>query len=194
MNQHINKPIILASVSPRRRQAFKLLNVPFRAVESGYEEVMDQRMKHEDMVVFLALGKAKAAAKKYPTALIVTADTIVSFGGLALGKPKTAGEAAKMLAALAGKWHRVVTGAVVMDAATGRLRRRVCINRVKFKKLSSGDIRKYVRLEHPYDKAGGYNLQNRGLELIEKFEGEFSNNLGLPLDFVFNSLAALTAG
>jgi len=190
---HMKRQIILASTSPRRLQLVKLLDIKFKVVDSGYEEVVDPKLNHQDMVKFLALGKAEATAKKYPRALIVAADTMVSFHGKIIGKPKNKTEAMAMLKSFSGKAQTLVTGVVVMDAASGKKVATAVTSKIYFKKLSERDILDYVRKANPYDKAGGYNLQGLGLNLIKKVEGDFTNNLGLPMGVVFNALQKLGA-
>jgi septum formation protein len=141
----------------------------------------------------LALGKAKAAAKKYPRALIIAADTMVSFRGKAIGKPKNKAEAAAMLKSFSGKAQTLVTGVAVMDAASGKMLTKIITSKIYFKKLSDRDIQDYVCKANPFDKAGGYNLQGLGLSLIKKVQGDFTNNLGLPMGVVFNALQELGA-
>jgi septum formation protein len=187
----MKRQIILASTSPRRLELFKLLNIEFKVVDSGYEEIVKNNLSHTELVKFLALGKAEAAAKKYPRALIVAADTMVSFRGEIIGKPKDKAEAIAMLKSFSGKVQILVTGVVVMDAASGKKVITVVTSKIYFKKLSERDILDYVRRANPYDKAGGYNLQGLGLNLIKKVEGDFTNNLGLPMGVVFNALQKL---
>lgn len=187
------RQIILASTSPRRLQLFWLLNIKFKVADSGYEEVVHKHLSHQELVRFLALGKANAAAKKYPKAIIVAADTMVSFQGKIIGKPKDKAEAVAMLKSFSGKVQTLVTGVVVMDAASGKKVVTVVASKIYFKKLSARDIFDYVRKANPYDKAGGYNLQGLGLNLIKKVEGDFTNNLGLPMGVVFNALQKLGA-
>ena len=154
---------------------------------------MHKHLSHQELVKFLALGKATAAAKKYPKAIIVAADTMVSFQGKIIGKPKDKAEAVAMLKSFSGKVQTLVTGVVVMDAASGKKVVTVVASKIYFKKLSARDIFDYVRKANPYDKAGGYNLQGLGLNLIKKVEGDFTNNLGLPMGVVFNALQKLGA-
>lgn len=190
-NIHMQRQIILASISPRRKQLMGLLGIKFKVVDSGYKEVMDPKFKPEDLVKFLALGKAHAAAKKYPRAIIIAADTVVSFGGKAIGKPKNKTDAEKMLKSFSGKAHYVITGVVVLDAKSRQIITGVEKIKIYFKKLSNQAISAYVKSGEPFDKAGGYNLQGPGFGLIEKIEGDFSNGLGLPMAFVFNALQKL---
>jgi len=132
----MQRQIILASVSPRRRELLKLLKIKFRAVDSGYEEIMHDHLPHRQLVKFLALGKAKAAAKKYPDSIIIAADTVVSFRGKAVGKPKNKESAFKMLKSFRGKPQDVITAAVVMDAARKKVFTTIAKSRVHIKNLS----------------------------------------------------------
>lgn len=170
---------------------FRLLKIKFRAADSGFKEVVDSKLSHKDLVTFLALGKATAAAKKYPKAIIIAADTMVSFRGKAIGKPKNKKEAVKMLKSFSGKAQEVITGVAVLDAQTRQVVTAVDKIKIYFKKLSAQDISSYVNSGEPFDKAGGYNLQGAGFELIQKIEGDFTCALGLPMSIVFNALEKL---
>ena len=169
----------------------KLLKIKFKAVDSGYEEVLHKHLPHQQLVKFLALGKARAAAKKHPTAIIIAADTIVSFKGQAIGKPKNKKDAIRMLKSFSGKAHITISGVVVLDAAAKRVfsaSRQVTIH---FKKLSALDISQYLEQGEAMDKAGAYGPLGKGINLIKKIEGDFTVAIGMPLEFVFNSLRKL---
>jgi septum formation protein len=185
------RQVILASISSRRKQLMKLLKIKFKAVDSKYKEVLRHDLSHSELVKFLALGKARAAAKKYPRAIIIAADTIVSFRGQAIGKPKNQTEAFTMLSSFSGKSNLVVTGTVILDALSKQTIIFSAKNKIYFKKLSSAEIKKYIASGEPFDKAGGYNLQGLGFNLIKKMEGDFTTALGLPMAGVFNALKAL---
>jgi septum formation protein len=187
----MQRQIILASTSPRRKQLLKLLNIAFKAVDSGYEEIVNLKLSHRDLVKCLAVGKAHSAAKKYPKAIIVAADTMVSFRGKIIGKPKNRQEAEKMLKSFSGKAQEVITGFAVLDAKTKQVIAGGDKIKIYFKKLSSRDISAYIKSGEPFDKAGGYNLQGLGFNLIEKIEGDFTCALGLPMTAVFNALEKL---
>ena len=187
----MNKKIILASVSPRRKELLKLLKIKFRVVESGYEEIMHEHLSHSELVKFLAMGKAKAAAKKYPESIIIAADTIVSFRGKAIGKPKNKQAALLMLKKFQGKPQEAVTGVVVMDAASGKILTAVKKSKIFFKKLSDREILEYIKSGEAYDKAGGYGPLGKGMNLIRKIRGDHTASLGLPMEFVFNALVKL---
>ncbi len=170
---------------------FKLLKIKFKVVDSGYKEVVNPKLSHKELVQFLALGKAQATAKKYPKAVIVAADTMVSFKGKIIGKPKNKKDAEKMLKSFSGKAQELITGVAVLDASTKQVK--VAVDKIKiyFKKLSDAEISAYVKSGEPFGKAGGYNLQGLGFNLIQKIEGDFTCALGLPMTIVFNALEKL---
>lgn len=187
----MRRQIILASVSPRRRQLMELLKIKFKVVDSKYEEVLRSDLAPENLVKFLALGKAKATAKKYPNAIIIAADTVVSFKGKALGKPKTKKQAAEMLSRLSSKAHLVISGVVVLDAKTNRVISGFDKTKVYFRKLSESEIYSYIASGEAMDKAGAYGFIGKGFNLIKKIKGDVTTDLGLPLGFVFNALKKL---
>ncbi len=176
------RQIILASISPRRRQLFKLLGLKFKVADSKYKEVMRQDLSHEQLVKVLALGKAHSAAKRFPKAIIVAADIIVSFQGKAIGKPKSVKDAKNMLSNFSGKTHTDVTGVVVLDAASKQIISFINKTKITFKKLSKQSILDYIATGECFGKAGGYNLQGAGFNLIAKIDGDFTNGLGLAHD------------
>jgi septum formation protein len=186
-----SRQIILASVSPRRREMFKLFGIKFKVADSGYEEILQKHLSHEEQVQFLAIGKAKGAAKKYPKAIIISADTMVLFGTKIIGKPKNIKDAEKMLKSFSGKTQILMTGMAVLDAQSGQVLTHVEKSKLYFKKLTTSDISEYIKKGKPLDKAGGYNLQGYGFNLIKKVQGEFTNNLGMPMTMVYNFLQEL---
>jgi septum formation protein len=184
----MNQQIILASTSPRRKQLFSLLGVKFAAVDSGYEEVITQDLPHDKLVVKLALGKAEEAAKKYKNAIIIAADTVVSFNGIALGKPKTKEEAIKVLKNLSGKKHLIVTGLVILNSKTKKVFKAANTVKIYFRKLSNQEILNYIKTGEPFDRAGAYAFQHKGFNLVEKMDGDVTTAIGLPMEIVYNGL------
>ena len=169
----------------------KLLKIKFKVVDSGYTEVMHKHLSHNELVKFLALGKARAAAKRYPKAIIVAADTIVSFQGKAIGKPRDKSDAIKMLKSFSGKPQDAVTGVVVLDASSKKVLTAVVECKIYIKNLSFAEISAYLKSGQAYDKAGGYGPLGKGLNLIKKIKGDYTTAIGLPMEFVFNALRQL---
>ena len=135
----------------------------------------------EAYAVRVALDKARTAAKKFSSGVIIAADTIVVLEGVILGKPADAADAERMLKMLSGQMHTVITGLAVMDAGAGKALTRTAITRVWFRNLSPERITSYVASGEPLDKAGAYGIQGKGALLVERIEGCYFNVVGLPL-------------
>jgi len=113
----IPKRWVLASASPRRRQLFSLLNVPFIATAANVDEEIGEGENPEGVVCRLSLAKARAVALSYPEDVIVAADTIVALDGDVLGKPADEAEAVAMLRRLRGREHAVLSGVTILSSS-----------------------------------------------------------------------------
>ncbi len=182
------RKIVLASLSPRRRELLALTGLSFQVDAGDYEEKMTSHLPPRALARRLSRGKAAAVARKYANALIIAADTFIIYRGEFLGKPHTAKEAVRMLRILNGGTHSVITGFTILDTATGKMTSRSVETRVYFRKLSSREILAYVRSKEPLDKAGGYAIQGLGSLLIRRIEGDYFNVIGLPLAAVAQAL------
>jgi septum formation protein len=185
------RQIILASTSPRRKALLKKSGIKFRPVNPGYLEHHHKYLKPKELVVFLAIGKAKAAAKKYPKALIIAADTVVEFHHELLGKPKNKKDAERILGLLKGKLNRVITGYAVLDAAGHRLISGYQITKVYFKNYNNQLVRRYIASGQPLDKAGAYAIQDMGGSLVKKVVGDRDSAVGLPVKKIKSALKIL---
>jgi septum formation protein len=138
-----------------------------------------------------ALSKALAAAKLVRRGLVMAADTSVFAAGKALGKPRNPAEAASMLRLLSGKEHRVYTGVALLKVVNGNVAKQLVaheVTKVKFRRLSQGEILSYVETGEPMDKAGAYGIQGKGGMLVESIEGSYENVVGLPISLVAEML------
>ena len=181
--------VILASSSPRRRALLEQVGISFSLDPADVDERMLPREKPEAYAVRVALDKARVAAGRARTGIVIAADTIVVVGDSILGKPVDAADARRMLSMLSGREHEVVTGLAVMDAASRRSSVRTSVTKVCFRKLSEREISAYVATGEPLDKAGAYGIQERGALLVERIEGCYSNVVGLPLSLLGEMLA-----
>jgi nucleoside triphosphate pyrophosphatase len=185
----MRRVLVLASASPRRHQLLAWLRIPFTIDSADVDETPHPDEDAAEMVVRLARAKAMAIAARRPDAWVLGADTTVEVDGVLLGKPADDGEAAAMLARLAGREHRVTTGfALVAPGGTPRVVEFVR-TRVVFRPLDEHAIRAYVASREPDGKAGGYAIQGLGAGLIERIDGSFTNVMGLPLTEVARALA-----
>jgi septum formation protein len=177
----MQRQIILASSSKYKQELLGYLGLKFKAIDSGYEENLNLKMSAKKLAIFLALGKARAVAKKYANAIVIGADTLAEYKGKVFGKPQTAENAKKFLKLFSGKTHNVVTGLAIIDTKTQKIWTQALVTKVKFRKIYKDEIDSYVQTGEPLDKAGGYTIRRRGAMFIESIEGEYTTVVGLPL-------------
>jgi septum formation protein len=182
------KRIVLASASPRRKELLEQIGLRFEVDPSNCDEEIAAGSEPHEAARELSQEKAKAAARKHPDSLIIAADTLVVLRGRAFGKPHTNAQAREMLRTLNGRTHSVITGFTILDAETGKVLSRSVETRVHMRKLMLKEIDGYVRMKEPLDKAGGYAIQGRGVVLVDRIEGDYSNVVGLPLSALAESL------
>lgn len=181
--------IILASNSPRRRELLRGLDLDFEIkVLPHVSEGHPDDMSAVDIPLFISKEKASAYKDMLkPRDILITADTMVILGNEALGKPRDDDEARKMLHALSGKTHKVVTG--VSLSATDKERSFAVATDVTFKDLSDSEIDYYVSHYHPLDKAGAYGIQEWiGYVGVTGIRGSYFNVMGLPVQRIWDEL------
>ena len=181
--------LILASESPRRRELLAAVGVPFRVVPSGVDEVPRPGESPSRFVRRAALDKGEEVAGRYPSAFVLSADTIVVADGRILGKPRGRAEARRMLSRLAGREHKVYTAICLLCRERGYLDLGTEVTRVRFRPLTAAEIAAYARTGECDDKAGAYAAQGAGMLLIDRVGGSFSNVVGLPMTRVVAMLA-----
>lgn len=170
---------ILASASPRRRELFGLISDDFRIVPSNAEETAPDGIAAENLPERLARLKAGDIAAKYPFDTVIGADTLVILDGKVLGKPENPEDAVRMLTALSGKRHKVITGCAVCK--NGACRSFSSVTEVEFYPLDDREISDYVATGEPLDKAGAYGIQGRGALFVKSINGDYFNVVGLPV-------------
>ncbi len=176
----MDKKIILASASPRRKEILQNLGLEFEVITSSAEEKVPDGLPPHIIVQELAMLKGADVAAKTKNALVISADTIVWLDGKMLGKPKDAEDAKYMLKMLSGNVHEVYTGVCVTHSGSGKSVSEYEMTKVYFRKLSGGEIERYIATGEPLDKAGAYGIQGKGCLLVEKIEGDYLNVVGLP--------------
>ena len=181
--------IILGSQSPRRQELLHGLDVNFTVnVIAGLEENYPATLQGEEIPMFLAQQKAEAYLNSLtPKDMLITADTIVWLDGIVYGKPKDEADAKKMLRALSGKTHDVITGVCV--TTTERQETFAAISKVMFASFSDDEINYYIEKYQPMDKAGSYGVQEWiGYIGVERIDGSFYNVMGLPVQRLYTLL------
>jgi MAF protein len=154
--------LVLASASPRRSHLLRMLGLAFQVDVSAVEEDLQTPRPAEERAQELALDKARAVAARHAGRIVLAADTLIAFRGQLLGKPRDAEEAAAMLRALRGRWHRVITGVAVIDGVRGVEFTASETTRVLMRRYSDAEIAAYVASGDPMDKAAAYAIQHRG--------------------------------
>jgi len=185
--------IILASASPRRVELLASAGIEVDAVPSRLPEEFRPGEVAADHARRLAEAKARSVAAGTAGRFFIGADTVVVRGGEVLGKPRDRAEAERMLRALSGEAHEVITGYAVYDAARGQVRIGATTTLVHFKALSAGEIAAYIAAEPPYDKAGAYAIQGRAAYMVRRIEGSYTNVVGLPLCETVEALVEMGA-
>ena len=184
-----SKRIILGSGSPRRRDLLAGLDVEF-TVDTGntFEESVPAGAAPEDVPLLMALGKSHGFHRPLePDELLITADTVVVVDGRVLGKPHSRKEASAMLRELSGKAHKVVSA--VTFRTSGGERSVTDSTTVWVDELSEDEIAYYIDNYKPFDKAGGYGIQEwLGYAAMGHIEGSFYNVMGFPVHRVWEVL------
>ncbi len=181
--------IILASKSPRRQELLKLMGIDFEIKLKPVEEDFPSGLKPEEVALFLCKKKALAfdPSEIGKNDLIITADTIVCLGDEILNKPDDRLHAQEMLQKLSGRKHTVITGIALRSIS--KMKTFSVSTDVYFKELSGKEIHYYIDHYKPFDKAGGYGIQEWiGFVGIEKIEGSYFNVVGLPTARLYDEL------
>jgi len=185
--------IILASGSPRRKKLLQQINLEFEVHPSSINENYEPNLSPDKIVCTLAMRKAADIAPKHANALIIGADTIVTFKNNVLEKPATPDDAINMLHQLSGQTHNVFTGVALCktDHANNILDRTTFseVTKVTFGDLDPNDIATYVAGGSPMDKAGSYGIQDDfGAIFVKRIEGDYNNVVGFPLHSFYNTV------
>ena len=181
--------LILASASPRRQYLLKELGLDFEICTTSVKEEYPAGLAPDEIAIYLAELKAASfdTARMNQKAILIAADTIVVLGNEILGKPANHDEAVIMLKKLSGNKHDVITAVCLKS----RKKKKVfhVQSSVYFKELSLEEIEYYIRNFQPFDKAGGYGVQEWiGYIGISKIEGSFFNIMGLPVKELYEEL------
>ncbi len=204
----MNKKIILASASPRRRELLTQIGLNFEVVVSETEEKITST-EPARVVEELSAQKAEAVWEKLVSGacdaarnggestmadtIVLGADTVVACDGKILGKPKDTEDAVKMLAMLQDRAHEVYTGVTVAYKENEEKKTLTFHEKttVHFYPMTEAQIREYVATGDPSDKAGSYGIQGICARYIRSIEGDYNNVVGLPAGRVYQELHKL---
>lgn len=193
MLENLNKyRIVLASNSPRRKELLAGLGVQYEVKTlPDMEETYPAGLDGVEIPAYIAKEKANAYRPLMQAdELIITADTIVWLDGEVMGKPKDEADARRMLRALSGKTHQVITGVCLTTMA--RQKTFAAVSDVTFAALTEEEVEHYVVHYRPMDKAGSYGIQEWiGFVGVESISGSYFNVMGLPIQRLYTELKKL---
>tara|TARA_B100001094_G_C18192496_1_gene808252 strand:+ start:3562 stop:4146 length:585 start_codon:yes stop_codon:yes gene_type:complete len=180
--------LYLASSSPRRQELLSQLGYQFKQVSPNIPEVQHHEECAQDYVKRLAQEKAqKGLELTHASAVVLGADTLISFKDRVFEKPKDKQDFISMMQQLSGQTHQVLT-AIAVATSSSTITQLIQVN-VRFCTLTELDIQYYWETQEPQDKAGGYAIQGIGGNFVESIQGSYSAVVGLPLVETRNLLA-----
>lgn len=183
--------LVLGSSSVYRRELLQHLQIPFEIASPDIDESAFPGEAPEETALRLAKEKARALAKQFPDALIITADQVAALDKVQLGKPLNHENAVRQLRLMRGREVVFFTALCLFNSRTSRLQARVIPCSVKYRELSDDQIERYLTREQPYHCAGSAKVEGLGIALTERITGEDPNALiGLPLIALVEMLLA----
>lgn len=192
----LNKKVILASQSPRRKQLLEWAEIKFDIKVLHSKEDYPENISIEDVPVYIATQKGKIVwdsleSMQQKNTIVIAADTIVVLNNEIIGKPENRAIAIKILSKLSGNKHRVITGlSIISDQEVISF---YDITYVQFHTLTVEQIEYYIDQYKPYDKAGAYAIQEWiGVTGIHSIDGDFYNVMGLPISRVVKALEQIS--
>ncbi len=173
----------LASRSPRRRELLSLIRPDFQVVSSDFEEGSVTEPTPQKLVERLSYEKARTVANAGHCPVLGADTVVVSPDGEIFGIPRDRADAARMLDALSGKRHQVITGVTLLD---GDYEDRFSVSTdVYFREITPMESAEYLDQMDWRDKAGGYGIQGRASIFVQKIDGDYFNVVGLPVSAVY---------
>lgn len=185
--------LVLASGSPYRRALLERLGLPFEHDPPSLDEQLGADEAPADAVMRLARAKAASVFVRHPDAIVIGSDQVAVRGDEILGKPRDAARAAEQLTRSAGRDVEFLTGVCILSPARpDEAEEHMDITRVRFRPLTPEEIRNYVALDKPFDCAGSFRAEGRGIALFDRIDSQDPTGLiGLPLIWLSQALRRL---
>lgn len=184
------RPLLLASGSPRRSELLRSAGIPLlvRPQDVDESQLLDEAAQaYVERICALKMASAQGCRDPLTPAILV-ADTTVALGREILGKPRDEAESLAMVASLVGRTHEVMTAYAVRSLVDGREVSRTITTKVVMRRASTEELRRYVATGEGLDKAGAYAIQGKGAALVARIDGSYTNVVGLPLSEVVADL------
>lgn len=183
--------LILASESPRRAALLRAAGYEFDVARPGIDE--PDRLAGNPPPAHLAEAlsylKARSLAKGLGEGVVLAGDTVAARDGKVFGKPADRADARRILCALMGTTHHVITAVTVLDAACGRRRIAHACTAITMHRMNETELTNYLDSGEWSGKAGAYGIQDHADAFVSAIDGSFSNVVGLPMELVGEMLA-----
>ncbi len=177
-----NRPLILGSTSPYRRELLSRLRIPFDVVAPEVDETPGETESPQQLACRLAMSKARAVAARFPRAIVIGCDQVADLDGSPIGKPVAHAAAAAQLRRMSGRLVIFQTAVAVVCAEAKFAEMDLAQVRVRFRDLSDAAIETYLLAEQPYDCAGSAKSEGLGIALLDAIDNDDPTALvGLPL-------------
>lgn len=182
MTADLQRPIVLGSTSPYRRELLARLHVPFTVAAPDVDETPRSTENPRQLACRLAMAKARAVASRFPQAIVIGSDQVADLHGESIGKPLVHDVAATQLRRMSGQLVVFQTAVAVVCDATGFAQMDLAQVKVRFRTLDDREIECYLVAERPYDCAGSARSEGLGIALLDAIESDDPTALvGLPL-------------
>ena len=173
--------IILASQSPARKKLLRSLGLSFQVIHPSVDEEVYKRKIKDPKTLCHTLARVKAESVNKNNCWVIGSDQIAHLKGRILGKPGNKKKALETLSLLQGKTHELMT-ALHLQKPDGSYFEELVINKMSMHILSQKQIEFYLDQDQPYECAGSYTIEKRGITLFKKIESpDFNAIIGLPL-------------
>lgn len=182
--------LVLASTSPYRKEILQQVGLRFKAVAPRCDEdsLKDPLLTAEALTVKLAEHKAMSLQSEFSNDVIIGSDQVLEYNGRIFGKPKTRENALRQLIELSGQSHHLITSAVLLGPQ-GLKAIITDKTQLKMRRLTQQEVESYLEWEKPFDCAGSYKIEKRGVSLFESINSQDFNSIkGLPLIRILNQL------
>jgi len=184
--------IILASQSPRRKFLLEKMGLVFDIIPSDFEEYVNSKITMNELVEELGLGKVMEVAEKYPDAIVIGGDSMVTIDGKQLGKPRDADDVRKMLRNYSDRSHEVVTSVAVVCLDKDYKKVASDTTTITFDTLTYEFIDEYIATKTMFDKAGSYAVQHPLVrEHVADIDGHLDTVIGMSTHLVAQYLNEL---
>jgi len=185
--------VILASASPRRLQILQEHGLSAVVMPANIEEIQQKNEEAKGYVTRLAREKAQAILSQVEAGsadLILAADTTVAYQNHILEKPSDHEDAYRMLRMLSGGSHEVCTGYALVFLAEQKWWIDCVTTHITFHTLTEQQIQNYIDSGDPFDKAGGYGIQNVYDTFVKEIKGSYYNVMGLPIEDILQKMSS----